>query len=61
MQGGGVYLAGQPLTQTDSHLVANVPDQCFGCAPSDRATERARTFDPAGKGRPDARDDPHHG
>jgi hypothetical protein len=38
LQGGGVYLDGQPLTQTDSRIVANVPDQCFGCGPAARAT-----------------------
>ena len=43
LQGGGVYLAGQPLTQTDSHIVANVPDQCFGCAPTARAAQQRRT------------------
>jgi hypothetical protein len=31
LQGGGIYLEGQPITLTNSLVAQNVPDQCFGC------------------------------
>jgi hypothetical protein len=31
LQGGGLYLQGEPLTRTNSTIAQNVPDQCFGC------------------------------
>jgi hypothetical protein len=31
LQGGGIYLQGQPITLTHSVIAQNVPDQCFGC------------------------------
>jgi hypothetical protein len=31
LQGGGVFLDGFSLTQTNSAITRNVPDQCFGC------------------------------
>ena len=40
LQGGGIYLADQPLTQTNSFIARNMPDQCFGCAPTGRAAIR---------------------
>ncbi len=40
LQGGGIYLADQPLTQTNSLIARNTPDQCFGCAPTGRPAIR---------------------
>jgi hypothetical protein len=31
LQGGGIFLQGQPITLTHSLITGNVPDQCFGC------------------------------
>jgi hypothetical protein len=31
LQGGGLYIANEPVTLTNSFIVNNVPDQCFGC------------------------------
>ena len=31
LQGGGLYIANQPLTSTNSVIANNSPDQCFGC------------------------------
>jgi hypothetical protein len=31
LQGGGVYLQGEPIALTNSLISGNVPDQCFGC------------------------------
>ena len=31
LQGGGLYIANQPLTSTNSVIADNSPDQCFGC------------------------------
>jgi hypothetical protein len=30
-QGGGLYIANEPVTLTHSLIANNVPDQCFGC------------------------------
>ena len=31
LQGGGLYLQDEPLTQSNSVIANNVPDQCHGC------------------------------
>ena len=31
LQGGGLYIQGQPLTLTNSIIARNHPDQCDGC------------------------------
>ncbi len=31
LQGGGLYIEGQPLTLTHAVITGNSPDQCFGC------------------------------
>ena len=31
LDGGGIYLQGEPITLTNSVITQNVPDQCFGC------------------------------
>lgn len=31
LQGGGLYLLGEPLTRTNSTIAQNTPDDCFGC------------------------------
>jgi hypothetical protein len=31
LQGGGIFLQGQPITLTNSLISGNLPDQCFGC------------------------------
>jgi fibronectin-binding autotransporter adhesin len=31
LQGGGIYLQGEPIALTNSVISGNVPDQCFGC------------------------------
>jgi hypothetical protein len=31
LNGGGLYLQGEPLTMTNSLIAENTPDQCFGC------------------------------
>jgi hypothetical protein len=41
LQGGGIYLAGQPFTQTTSRIARNVPDQCFGCTATGRTAIRS--------------------
>jgi hypothetical protein len=46
LQGGGLYLADQPLTQTDSVFAHNKPDQCFGCTASSSAAPSRRSAAP---------------
>jgi hypothetical protein len=31
LQGGGVYIVGEPLTTNNSTIAQNAPDDCFGC------------------------------
>jgi hypothetical protein len=31
LQGGGLYILGEPLTRTNSTIAQNTPDDCFGC------------------------------
>src|SRR2546422_3183663 len=31
LQGGGLYIQGEPLTRTNSTITQNTPDDCFGC------------------------------
>jgi hypothetical protein len=49
VQGGGVYLSGQPLTRTDSVIARNHPDQCSGCEQT--AVRRAAPFSAPRRGR----------
>jgi hypothetical protein len=51
LQGGGVFLAGASLTQANSLIAHNVPDQCFGCTGTLRAAVAAHSASRLGHGR----------